>query len=353
MDPQRSRLADGRELLYFDDKPGPLRQSVDLRQLPPHEPLGELRHDPVTNEWVAVATHRQARTYLPAGDDCPLCPEKGEVPAADYDVAVFENRFPSFGTAVADIPARGLFATRPAVGRCEVVCFTADHQGTFAGLDASRLRTVARAWIQRTAELSELDEVAYVLCFENRGREIGVTLEHPHGQIYAYPFVPPKVRQALDSALAWRARQGGCLFCALLADELLMGDRIVVRGEHAVAYVPAAARWPFEVAVHPLRHVPDLAALRPDELDDLLAVYAETLTRFDKLFDTPTPYIAACYQAPAQVDRDVAHLHFQVTSPRRASQKLKFLAGSESAAGVFINDIAPELAADLLRAAIT
>jgi UDPglucose--hexose-1-phosphate uridylyltransferase len=349
--PQRISLADRRELLYFDDKPGPMRPAVDLRDLPPHEPYMELRRDLVADEWVAVASHRQSRTHLPHSDDCPLCPSTGEIPADDYDVAVFQNRFPSLGTLAAETPPRGLAATRPAVGRCEVVCFTSDHAGSFSQLDATRLRTVARAWIHRTAELSKMDEVEYVLCFENRGKEIGVTLEHPHGQIYAYPFVPPKVRQAINSARTWRADQGGCLFCALVADELLLDERVVLRREHAVAYVPAAARWPFEVSVHPTRHVPDLAALEPDELDDLMAVYAEVLARLDTLFDTPTPYVAACYQAPVRLDRDLAHTHFQVTSPRRADHKLKFLAGSESAAGVFINDIAPELAASMLRSA--
>jgi UDPglucose--hexose-1-phosphate uridylyltransferase len=353
--PQRMWMSDRRELFYFDDKPGPLRLGTDLRKLPVDEPYAEMRHDPVADEWVAVASHRQARTHLPTTADCPLCPSTpdrlSEVPADDYDVVVFQNRFPSFGTSARSTSPRGLVATRPAAGRCEVVCFTAEHTGSFSRLDATRLRTVARAWIHRTADLSGVDDVEYVLCFENRGKEIGVTLEHPHGQIYAYPFVPPKVRQALNSARAWRAQRGGCLFCALTADELRAGERVVLRREHAVAYVPAAARWPFEVSVHPVRHVPDLAALRPAELDDLMAVHAEVLARFDNLFDTPTPYIAACYQAPVRADRDLAHLHLQVTSPRRAENKLKHLAGSESAAGVFINDIAPETAASMLRSA--
>lgn len=353
--PVRTKLADGRELIYFDDAPGKHRELHDRRDLPHSEPDSEMRHDLIQDEWVVVSAHRQNRTYLPPSDECPLCPSHGdhltEVPADDYDVVVFENRFPSLGFTNADREQRGMTEVLPAYGRCEVVCFTSDHTGRFASLPAERLRTVAAAWIHRTAELSEVENVEYVLCFENRGKEIGVTLEHPHGQIYAYPFVPPKVRQALDSARRWRdAHDGQCLFCMLRDDEAAQ-ERVVHRNEHAVAYVPAAARWPFQVQVHPLRHVPDLAALTPDELAGMLAAQAEVLARFDGLFDRPMPYIWAWYQAPTKSDRDLSHLYLEVFSSRRTAEKLKYLAGSESAGGAFVTDVPPERAAALLREA--
>lgn len=342
--PTATRLADGRELFYFDDRPGPPRELHDRRELPPYEPRSELRYDRVLDEWVIIAGHRQTRTHLPPSDECPLCPSTldraTEVPASDYDVVVFQNRFPSLGG-------------EGAAGRCEVVSFTSDHRATFPTLPVDRRRTVGRAWIERTAALRAEPKVEYVFCFENSGTEIGVTLQHPHGQIYAYPFLPPRVRRSLESAATWRQRTGRCLFCSMVSDELAAGDRVVARTEHAVAFVPVAARWPLEVHVHPLRHVADLADLDAVELDEMLALYADVIARFHAVFGVPAPYIAAWQQAPTRTGRDLAHLHLQAFSSKRAADRLKFLAGSEAAAGVFVNDIPPERAAQLLRAART
>jgi UDPglucose--hexose-1-phosphate uridylyltransferase len=331
------RLADGRRLVYYDDRPGAVRSTSDLRTLAPLGTRSELRHDPLQDEWVVMASHRQDRTHLPPADQCPLCPSGPgrltEIPAGDYDVAVFENRFPSLG---------------PDVGRCEVVCFTADHGASFAQLTPERLATVGAAWVDRIRILSRLPGVEYVFCFENRGEEIGVTLHHPHGQIYAYPFVPPRVRRELASAARWRAERGGCLFCAVLDRELADGARVVAATGGFAAFVPAAARWPFEVHIYPRRHVPDLPALDPDERAELLALQAEVLGRFDRLFDRPTPYVMSIAQAPVSTGRDLAHLRMEAFSVRRSAGKLKHLAGSESAAGTFISDVLPEHAAELL-----
>jgi UDPglucose--hexose-1-phosphate uridylyltransferase len=206
------------------------------------------------------------------------------------------------------------------------------------------------ALAERTAALSALPEVEHVFCFENRGVEIGVTLHHPHGQIYAIPFVPPRTRSMLAAARRHAERTGGRnLYADVLAAERTAGERVVAGNEHWTAYVPAAARWPFEVHVAPHRRLPDLAALSDEERDALVPVYLEVLRRFDGLFDRPMPYIAAWYQAPVRTDRDLAYLHLQVFSIRRAADKLKYLAGAESGMGVFINDIRPEQAAERLR----
>jgi UDPglucose--hexose-1-phosphate uridylyltransferase len=191
--------------------------------------------------------------------------------------------------------------------------------------------------------------VEQVFPFENRGEEIGVTLGHPHGQIYAYPFVTPRTRRMLDSARRHHVRTGRNLFADVLAAEVADGRRIVARGTHWTAFVPAAARWPFEVHLYPHRQVPDLPALDDAERDDFAAVYSGVLRRFDALFDSPMPYIAAWHQAPVRTDRDLAYLHLELFSIRRSQQKLKYLAGSESGMGVFINDIPPERAAEMLR----
>jgi UDPglucose--hexose-1-phosphate uridylyltransferase len=349
-----TKLADGRELIYFDERPGMDRSAADTRDLKATSTSSEIRHDALLDQWVIIASHRQGRTHLPSTDRCPLCPSRPgrttEIPADDYDVAVFENRFPSL---VPGVPGGGgdhaLFVRRPGVGRCEVVCFTADHDASFAQLSPERVEVVLEAWTDRTRELGALPGVEHVFVFENRGEEIGVTLTHPHGHLYAYPFVPPRTLRMLRSARLHRDQHGECLFCALLAAERAAGDRVVAETERWTAFVPHAARWPFECHLYPRRHLPDLPALDAGERHELARLYLDVLRRFDGIFGTKMPYIAAWYQAPVRGDRDLAHLYLQVFSVRRAPGKLKYLAGSESAAGVWVNDIAPERAARLLR----
>jgi UDPglucose--hexose-1-phosphate uridylyltransferase len=340
-------LADGRQLIYFDERDDSVRDTPDRRDLPPPPPASQLRYDALVDEWVAIAAHRQTRTHLPPSDECPLCPSRGdrltEIPAAEYDVVVFENRFPSFSDRAVELPPD--IVARPAQGRCEVVCFTSDHNASFASLPPSRVRTVLEAQIDRTVELSALPGVEQVFCFENRGVEIGVTLHHPHGQIYAYPFVTSRTRSMLAAA------GDRCVYADLLAAERAAGTRVVAANEHWTAFVPVAARWPFEVQIAPHRRVPDLPALDDAERDAFGPLYLDVLRRFDALFGTPMPYISAWHQAPVRVGRDVSYLHLQLFSIRRAANKLKYLAGSESAMGVFINDVVPEEAAELLRAA--
>ncbi len=347
-------LSDGRELIYYDERDDAVRTEVDLRTLPEPPAASQLRYDPLVDEWVAIAAQRQNRTYLPPTDDCPLCPSRPghstEIPAPDYDVVILENRFPALSDRVpADfVEEPGL---RPGLGRCEVVAFTADHNSSFTNLSPTRVGTVLAALADRTAELSALPEVEQVFPFENRGTEIGVTLTHPHGQIYAYPLIPPRTRAMLAAARAHHERTGRQLAADVLAAEQA-GERVITRGTHWTAYVPVAARWPFEVHVMPHREVLDLAGLSEPEVADFATVYLDVLRRCDALFDAPLPYISAWHQAPTRhPDRHLLRLHAQLTSVRRAPGKLKYLAGSESAMGFFVNDIAPEQAADMLRSA--
>jgi UDPglucose--hexose-1-phosphate uridylyltransferase len=351
-------MADGRELIYFDERDDIVRDAVDRRELPERSAGSQLRFDPLTGEWVAVASHRQTRIFLPTADECPLCPStvdrQTEIPAADYDVVVFENRFPSFGATAepSDVALPPLNPVRPAAGRCEVVCFTPEHDATFATLGAPRVRTVMAVLAERTAALATVPGVEQVFCFENRGVEIGVTLHHPHGQIYAYPFVTPRTRIMLAAARRHaEATGGGNLFADVLAAERDAKERVVASNDHWTAFVPAAARWPFEVLVAPHRRVADLPALSEAELDAFGPLYLDLLARFDALFDAPMPYVAAWHQAPVRVDRELAYLHLQLFSIRRDRGKLKYLAGSESGMGVFVNDVVPEDAARRLREA--
>ncbi|KAB2587907.1 galactose-1-phosphate uridylyltransferase [Streptomyces arboris] len=337
-----TRLADGRELIYYDSVDGTVRDAVDRRPLDPVSTSSEIRRDPLLGDAVAVASHRQARTYHPPADACPLCPTRdgrlSEIPDSHYDVAVFENRFPSLAGDS---------------GRCEVVCFTSDHDASFAGLTEEQAALVLAAWTDRTAELGALDQVTQVFCFENRGAEIGVTLGHPHGQIYGYPFVTPRTELMLRSAARHREETGSNLFDDVVAREEKEGTRVVLATDHWIAYVPYAAHWPYEVHLHPRRRVPDLPALDEAARTEFPQVYLELLRRFDRIFgpgEPPTPYISAWHQAPFGVDgREEFALHLELFTIRRTSGKLKFLAGSESGMSVFINDVPPEAAAQRLR----
>jgi UDPglucose--hexose-1-phosphate uridylyltransferase len=353
------RLSDGRELIYFNEEAHTDRGGfADTRHLPPPPPTSQLRYDPLVDEWAAVAAHRQARTFLPPADACPLCPSTpafaSEIPAPDYDVVVFENQFPSFSDRVPADEITSLtdvVPVRPGVGRCEVVCFTSDHNTSFGGLSESRVRTVVDALADRTTEMSTLTGVAQVFPFENRGIEIGVTLSHPHGQIYAYPTVTPRTRLMLDAAARHLRRTGNDLYADTLAAEQAARVRVIAANEHWTAYVPAASRWPFEVHLAPHRKAPDIPALSDAERDAFGPLYLDVLRRFDGLFGKPMPYISAWHQAVVGEGRELGYLHLQLFSIRRAAEKLKYLAGSESAMGAFVNDVVPEKAAEMLRAA--
>lgn len=391
----RTKLSDGRDALFFHDSraaDGDIAESPngdaeildDSRLAEPRPADGTLRFDMLTGEWVAVATHRQSRTHLPRAAECPLCPTTSgrptEIPAADFDVVVFENRFPSLGPGLGDVPpdpsatpdpsvtpdrlGAGASAdvgevdadevaarlTAPARGRCEVIVFTPDHEGSFARLDPARARTVVTAWANRTEELAALPGIEQVFVFENRGEEIGVTMNHPHGQIYAYPYVTPHTANTTARASAYRAETGRTLMGDILAFEQKAGERLVCESEHFSAFVPFAARWPIEVHLVPKRQVLTLTELTEAERDDLAGIYPEVLRRIDGLYSTPTPYIAAWHQTPVHCDDPESQwMHLEITSPRRAENKLKYLAGSEAAMGAFISDVSAEVTAQRLR----
>lgn len=364
-----TRLADGRELIYFDDSGTTLGvdRAVDARDLGARPETATMRQDVLTGDWVSIAANRQNRAFLPPAELDPLAPQTAtnpsEIPSV-YDVAVFENKSPSFGPALADatddVPAGidpprglddlahlGLGRTRTSVGRTEVVCFSPERTGSFGTQTVTRARTVIEAWADRTAALSALPGIEQVFPFENRGEAIGVTLQHPHGQIYAYPYVTPRTTRLLDSI----DRTAPDLFQRILEFEQA-GPRVLLRGEHWTAFVPFAARWPIEIHMLPHRHVADFAGLTDEEKDELAPLYLRLLRGVDALYESETPYIAAWHQAPVHVGRETVRLSLQLTSPRRAADKLKFLAGSEAAMGAWIGDVPPEDAAARLRTAI-
>ncbi len=297
-----------------------------------------LRFNELRGEQVAYSVHRQDRTFLPTEGHCPLCPTRPgqpptEIPFPAFELAVFDNRFPSF---------------EPPRGAAEVVVYTDEHEGSFAALPRERAEALMWVWRHRYEELGARADVDYVFIFENRGVEVGTTLQHPHGQIYGFPFIPPvpALERAADERL------GGCALCALMRRELEADERIVYRSKDVVAYVPYAARWPYEVHVVMRAHRESLARTDAAELA-ALATALQTVTQgYDRLFDAPFPYVMVVHQAPTGGGDDDGHLHVEFYPPLRTARKLKYLAGSEQGAGAFMVDVMPEDSARALREAI-
>jgi UDPglucose--hexose-1-phosphate uridylyltransferase len=300
--------------------------------------VSELRFNELRGEEVAYAIHRQDRTFLPDREHCPLDPTRPggpqtEIPFPSFEIAVFDNRFPAFESPV---------------GAAEVVVYTDQHDGSFGSLAPERAEALMWVWRHRYMELRDREDIDYVMIFENRGVEVGVTLHHPHGQIYGYPFVPPIPALELEAD----RRLGGCTLCGLLERELHDAQRIVYENERVVAYVPFAARWAFEVHVVLREHRASLLACDADELRDLANALQALARGYDALFDRPFPYVMVVHQAPTGTPEADGHLHVEFYPPLRTADKLKYLAGSEQGAGTFISDTLPEESAATLREAI-
>lgn len=324
--------------------------------------MTERRYDPTSDEWITFATARQERTYHPDPGACPLCPTlaggpRTEIPREAFDIAVFDNRFPAL---VLDPPASAVAGTpltpvAPSFGHCEVVVYTDRHDMTLSQVGVERVQLLVDVWAQRSAELGKIDGVDYVMPFENRGEVIGVTLSHPHGQIYCYPEVPSRPRRELEAARRHRDRQGTCVWCDVVSQERASGERVLVAGEHWLAAVPFWARWPYQVELWASEHVGSLPELAPAARAELGEVLAKVLAAYDGLWGFPLPYILGVHQAPTGAGgdwSDLSHLHLEIDPPNRSSDKLKFLAGSETMGGAFISDVAPEDATARLRASL-
>jgi UDPglucose--hexose-1-phosphate uridylyltransferase len=322
--------------------------------------MTERRWDPTLGEWRTFATHRQGRTFLPAADACPLCPTRDqgaptELPRASYSLAVFDNRFPSLTAEPPEptVPGSWLHPVEPTRGAAEVVVYTDRHDQTLADMDVAHIARLVDVWADRYAALGARDEVGYVFVFENKGEVIGVTLDHPHGQIYGYPDIPPRPLQELTAARRHQAEHGTCVWCDVVAHERAEGVRILASSASWVAYVPFAARFPYEVHLVANRHATSLLDLSDPERLALAQLLKTVLTAYDALFGFSLPYVMSMHQAPTDDGRwlDVSHLHLELTPVHRTADRLKYLAGSELGAGAFINDTVPEQTAAALRAA--
>ncbi len=319
--------------------------------------MSELRWNPTLDEWVVTATHRQDRTFFPPPDYDPLAPTKPggfptEIPASAYEIVVFENKFPSFRPEPPEPSVEGsmLYPVRPASGVCEVVCYTSAAEAELALMDPSKLRELVRVWADRFKALGSRPYVDYVYIFENKGKEIGVTLPHPHGQIYAYPFVPPIPAKEVAAARGYTARTGRNLYDDIIERETRDGHRIVWRNASFVCVVPFYARYPYEVHIIATKPHASLSQMGISELNDLAEALRVIGQKYIALWNKSLPYIMLMHQAPTTgADYDEYRFHVEFYPPYRTPDKLKYLAGSEAGAGVFINDTHAEDTAKILR----
>lgn len=318
--------------------------------------MSELRWHPFLEEWVITATHRQDRTFLPPKDYCPLCPTKEggfptEVPREEYDIVVFENKFPSLqkNPPAPEVMGSKVSPVDLAQGVCEVVLYSSDHNSSMVKMPVRKIENLIQVWQDRYIELGSRDFIKYVYVFENKGEAVGVTLHHPHGQIYAFPFIPPILEKELSASHKYYQENGTCLFCDTLEEEFSDSRRIVFEGKKFVAFVPFFARYPYEVYIAPKRHMASMEELTPEDRFDLALVLKGLLSKYDALFDFSFPYIMLVHQAPTDGESYTDyHLHFEFYPPHRTATKIKYLAGCEAGAGNYINDtLAEEKAAEL------
>jgi UDPglucose--hexose-1-phosphate uridylyltransferase len=340
---------DGRALTLYGREPIDASLQAPSPFAEPLHATPHLRWHPLRGEWVTYAAYRQGRTFLPPPEYNPLAvtvdpSNPTEVPSGRWDVAVFDNRFPSLvANEDTSFVPQLVVPTAPANGHCEVVVFTQDPKSSLGALPLGQIELLLQVWGDRTRILGERDEIAFVLPFENRGAEVGVTLHHPHGQIYAYPVVPPVPARMQQVAREHLEQKGHGPLAALIAAERDAKERILYEGPHAVAFVPVCARYPYEAWVAPIDAVEGFAQLREDQRRDLAKALKTVLLKYDGLWERPLPYLMAWYQAPTDgKPHPESHLHAQLYPPYRTRDRLKYLAGTELAAGFFAMDALPE-----------
>jgi UDPglucose--hexose-1-phosphate uridylyltransferase len=355
MDKRVLTKPDGRQLILYAHEPWAGDLTAPSPSSERREPTSHLRWHPLRGEWIAYASHRQNRTFLPPAEYNPLAVTTDprhptELPAGPWEVAVFENLFPTLDSTARDAPDISV-PTRPGRGACEVVVFTQDPSASLGTLPLRRLDLIARVWADRYDELGAREDVDYVFEFENRGVEVGVTLGHPHGQIYAYPFVPPIPARELRQQADFLAASGRGLLEEIVATELEDGRRVLYRGDDVAAFIPVFARYSYEVWIATRRPAPSIAAFTDAERADFVRALKTVLMKYDALWSKPFPYIMAFHQAPTDgMPHPEAHFHVEFYPAYRMPGRLKYLAGSEMGAGVFTADTLPEEKAKELQA---
>lgn len=321
--------------------------------------MAELRWNPLLRTWTMVAGNRQARPNLRA-DGCPFCPGSGTVPDS-YDVFEYDNDFPALSQHPDEPDAAGsdLSPVAPNYGKCEVILYSPDHEASLHDLSVAHLTRLVDLWTERQEALSADPRIKYIFPFENRGEEVGVTMKHPHGQIYAYPFVPLKIQTELNNARAWHDEHGTCLFCQLTRDELQDKRRLVASNGSFVAYVPSFTDYPYGVFVVSRFHKGSLTEFDTQERTDLARILKVITGGFDLLFNRRFPYMMCMHQTPVNSPEYAGcarsyHFHIEFYPPLRSEDTIKYYASSEMGAWAACNplrveDTTPTLAAACKR----
>ncbi|UPT67766.1 MAG: galactose-1-phosphate uridylyltransferase [Sphingobacteriales bacterium JAD_PAG50586_3] len=319
--------------------------------------MSELRYNPLLNSWVIHAAARQNRPHLPK-DFCPFCPGSSQVPY-DYDVLVYKNDFPVLSNdpvAVKEHP-HPLYSTKEAYGVAEVILYSPNHNATFGSLTREHIARIVQVWKQRNDELSADRKIEYVYPFENRGEEVGVTMHHPHGQLYAFSWVPPKVEEELSNCIEYYHTQGFNLFDVITDIERKDRKRWLYENDHFVAYLPYFTDYPFGVFVVAKDSIANLSDFTPAHITDLADILKVITNAFDRIYDRPFPYMMVTHQAPVNKGgyehaNEFYRFHIEFYPPLRDKDKVKWYASSEMGAWVATNPNSLEDCAELLRSKI-
>lgn len=316
--------------------------------------MAELRYNPLLDDWVMVSSNRQKRPTLEKGA-CPFCPGSGKVPD-HYEVLKYDNDFPVLmpNPPEPDPVDTPLYRTAKSYGKCEVVLYSPDHHATLPDLSLPHLKKLVDLWTERFTELSKDPRHQYVMIFENRGEEVGVTMHHPHGQIYAYPFIPSKIRAELANCKQHFEEQGKCLLCAMNEEEVRAGKRVLTENEDFLAYLPFFTDYPYGVFIVSKAHKSSLADFTEREKENLARILKGVTGGMDLLFDRLFPYMMVFHQRPAHGESTEAYYHFHIEfyPPLRAKDKVKYYASSEMGAWAAANPLSVEETAPALKEAI-
>lgn len=314
--------------------------------------MAELRWNPLIKDWVMIASNRQNRPQMPK-DWCPFCPGSGKVPDK-FTVYKYDNDFPALSQnpPVPDDVATELYKTKPSYGKCEVILYSPEHTITLPELPVDHIRELVGLWEERFVEISKDEKIKYVFIFENRGAAVGVTMPHPHGQIYGYSVIPKKIELEIDSFKEHREKTGRCLMCDMLRDETADGRRVIIENDDFVAFLPFFSAYPYGMYISAKRHIQNLTEMTEQEKLNLAKILKETAGTLDSLFDYTFPYMMCMYQNPVNSgNTDFHHFHIAFYPPMRSADKIKYNASSETGAWAHCNPTAPEEKAEELRKA--
>ncbi|MHA1132211.1 MAG: galactose-1-phosphate uridylyltransferase [Candidatus Helarchaeota archaeon] len=316
--------------------------------------MGELRWNPILKKWIIIASHRTKRPLHPKKVDCPFCPGAPEIaPLGDQWKAIhLPNRFPALmrDAPEPDVTSNDFYQVRKAKGVCEVLVYTPSHTTELHDLDIDHIKAIIELWIDRYRELGNLKEIDYVFIFENRGAAIGVTLDHPHGQLYAFSFIPKRIQQEMESAKQYMEKRKNCLYCDIIEKEKENGHRIIYDNLSFTAFIPFYATWPYGVHIYSNRHIQSILELSVKEKTDFASILKIIRAKYDGLYGMKLPYTMVFHQEPTDGGKyPYDHFHVEFYPIHRGESKTKFLAGVELGTDTFINPTNPEEKAKELR----